>query len=243
MDAARPDEGAKAKSSRLQVRSKCFGLLSQKPRWGLSMRGWIVAGLALTTLLAAGFFGAHPFLAVNTPVETEVLVVEGWIPEEAVRLAAAEFKSGGYKKVYTVGGPVGGMGDDAADDDTYAYVAAKKLERAGVPRNLVQMAPTRVRDRDRTYASAIALREWFAQNQIKPSALNVATLSVHARRTRLLYQEAFGDELKIGVIAIPNHRYVAKCWWKYSEGVKEVVSESAAYFYARVLFSPEHPGA
>lgn len=224
-------------------RKKWCGLVSQKMRWGLTPRGWLAAAGGMLAVLVGAFLGVHPFLAPMAPVPAEFLVVEGWIPEEAVIKCAEEFRERGYSRVFTVGGPVGGKGEDAPDDDTYAYVAAKKLERAGVPGASIQLAPTRVADRDRTYAAAIALRELFARSAVQPASLNIATLGVHARRTRLLYREAFGSGVAIGIIAIPNHRYVADRWWRYSEGVKEVVSESAAYLYARFIFSPENPGA
>ena len=70
------------------------------------------------------------------------------------------------------------------------------------------------------------------------SGIDVVTEDLHARRTRLLFQKALGDKLTVGVIAIPNPDYDAKHWWSYSEGVKHIVSEAAAYIYARFLFWP-----
>jgi len=67
---------------------------------------------------------------------------------------------------------------------------------------------------------------------------NVLTEDVHARRTRLLFQEAFGRETTIGIIAVPDPDYDAKHWWRYSEGVREVLGESIAYIYAKFFFWP-----
>jgi hypothetical protein len=61
---------------------------------------------------------------------------------------------------------------------------------------------------------------------------------VHARRSRLLFQKAFGPGIEVGVIAIRDREYNPRVWWRYSEGVKEVLSEGAAYLYARFLFYP-----
>ena len=41
---------------------------------------------------------------------------------------------------------------------------------------------------------------------------------------------------KVGIISVPNPDYDAKHWWRYSEGVKDVISEGAAYLYAKFLF-------
>jgi hypothetical protein len=65
------------------------------------------------------------------------------------------------------------------------------------------------------------------------------TIGPHARRSRLLNQKAFDSRVKIGVIALTNPEYDADHWWRYSEGVKETLSESAAYLYSRFLFSPD----
>ena len=93
-------------------------------------------------------------------------------------------------------------------------------------------------DRDRTYRSAVALRNWFREHDMLVSGINVVTEDLHARRTRLLFQKAFGNEVHVGIIAVPHLDYPANQWWLYSEGVKDVVSESAAYVYARFLFWP-----
>ena len=37
----------------------------------------------------------------------------------------------------------------------------------------------------------------------------------------------------LGVIAVPDPDYDARHWWRYSEGVKDVISEGAAYLYAK----------
>jgi uncharacterized SAM-binding protein YcdF (DUF218 family) len=71
--------------------------------------------------------------------------------------------------------------------------------------------------------------------------INIVTEDLHARRTRLLFQKAFGKDVQVGIIAVPNVDYPANHWWHYSEGVMDVVNELAAYLYARLLFFPPEP--
>ena len=40
-----------------------------------------------------------PFLAVTHRVDADVLVVEGWVHEHAIRTAISEFQSGHYQRV------------------------------------------------------------------------------------------------------------------------------------------------
>jgi hypothetical protein len=106
---------------------------------------------------------------------------------------------------------------------------------------MVQMVPSRVSGRDRTYSSALALREYFQTNAVAVKSFNILTEDVHARRTRLLFQEAFGREAAVGIIAVPDPDYDPHHWWRYSEGVREILGESIAWFYAVFLFHPEAP--
>jgi hypothetical protein len=58
-----------------------WGILSRRERWGLSWRGWLIVILVL--MLAAGFLvlTVHPFRAVTQRVDSDALVVEGWVHE------------------------------------------------------------------------------------------------------------------------------------------------------------------
>ena len=62
----------------------------------------------------------------------------------------------------------------------------------------------------------------------------------HARRSRLLYEEALGGEFKIGIIALADRRFDPEHWWRSSEGVRAVVDDTVAYLYARLYFSTTH---
>ena len=215
-----------------------WGLLDRKERWSLSWRGWLV--LASTLLLFAAFLfrNVYPFLATTHRVDAEVLVVEGWVHEYAIRAAVEESRRGSYQRVLTTGGPIQGSGHYINDYQTAASVGADLLRKNGLPNESLQMVPSRVMDHDRTYGSAIALRNWFHEKNMAVSGINVVTEDLHARRTRLLFQRAIGDKVTVGVIAIPNPDYDAKHWWSYSEGVKQVLSEATAYIYTRFLFYP-----
>jgi hypothetical protein len=178
----------------------------------------------------------HPFLAVNQPAAADVLVVEGWIPQYALQQCSLLITTGKYQRVVTVGGPISGVRPPAADDDTYAYVAARFMQKMG--QSAIEIIPSNLAARDRTFRCASDLKQWLALQQLTPRAVNVVTLGPHARRSRLLFQKAFGDETEVGVIAIDNAEYDAREWWRYSEGIKEVISEFTAYIYARFLFNP-----
>jgi len=224
-----------------QSSQQLYGLLKRKERWGLSWRGWLL--LVLTGLVSGYlvFSNVQGFLATTHRVDANILVVEGWIHKYAIRGAAEEFYRGGYKEVYTTGGPENGTGEYVNDYQTSASIGAEILKKLGVPEDHVQMAASHVNGRDRTYSSAIALRNWLRDHNADVRGMNVVTEGCHARRTQLLFQKAFGNNVALGIIAVPNPDYNPKYWWHYSDGVREVIGESLAYLYARLFFFPSEP--
>src|SRR5437868_14466756 len=101
------------------------------------------------------------------------------------------------------------------------------------------MVPSHVNGRERTYSTAIALRDWFRDNT-PVHTINLVTEGAHARRTRLLYQKAVGRNVTVAIIAVSNADYNPKQWWRYSDGVREVIGESIAYIYAKFFFIRPH---
>ncbi len=215
-----------------------WGLFERKERWGLSWQGWLV--FTSTALVTAYLLclNVHPFLAVTHRVNANVLVVEGWIQQYAIRAAAAEYHNGSYERIFTTGGPENGGGGYVNDYQTSASVGAEALKKQGIPDEVIEMAPSRVIDRDRTYSSAIALRECFRENNIPVHGINVLTEDCHARRTQLLFKKALGKNVEVGIIAVSNPDCDPKHWWRSSEGVREVIGESIAYIYVRMFFYP-----
>ena len=220
------------------MRVKLFGVFVRKERWGISWQGWLIVLTGIVATLCLFLFRIYPFLAVTHRVNTNVLVVEGWIHEYAIRAAVKEFRSNHYEHVFTTGGPVVGSGGYINDFYTSASVGANLLKKCGLPDERLQMVPSRVMDRDRTYASAVALRNWFRDHNMTVSGIDVVTEDLHARRTRLLFEEALGKNVTVGIIAVPNPDYDARRWWRYSDGVREIIGESIAYIYARFFFYP-----
>lgn len=215
----------------------CGGLFKRKQVWVPTARGWLLGLLAAAGAGAAVFFGARPFLAVSRPVKADVLVVEGWIAEYGLAEAGHEYVDGHYRLVVVTGGPPS-VEADLIYDRSYARLAAQELKRQLGGSARVQAVPAKSIGRDRTYTSALALKDWLRANEPGVNAVNVLTVGFHARRTRLLVEKALGPDYRVGIIAVRDREYDPEHWWRYSEGVKEIISESAAYIYARFFFHP-----
>jgi hypothetical protein len=216
-------------------RTRLWGLLQRRERWSLSWRGWLIGGAGVLGVGLCIGLGSHPFLAMTHRVDAEYLVVEGWVPNYALEESIAEFKSRPYRLMFTVGCEIVN-GVNVEEGDNHADYSASRLRWLGMDMKLVQPVHARVKYRNRTYESALALRRWIQDHQLPVASFNVVTVGPHARRSRLLFEKAFGGKAKVGVIAVEDREYDPRRWWKYSEGVKELIAEGAAYLYARFFF-------
>ena len=221
---------------------RLFGLLTRRERWGISGPGWLLIILGTVVAVIVIFPNLYSFFAVTHRVQSDVLVVEGWVHPYAIRAAVEEFRTGSYQRVFTTGGPVVGRGGYVNDFQTEASVGAELLKKEGLPPAALQMVPTRVLGRDRTYGSAVALKNWFRADNLQMRSLNIITEGAHARRTRLLFEKALGPDVEVGVISISSPDFDAAHWWDYSEGVEDVVQEALGYLYAKFLFHRPRQG-
>ena len=92
---------------------------------------------------------------------------------------------------------------------------------------------------DRMPARVLVIEGLVGPITMKEAAeeFRVATQWPYARRSRLLYQKAFGDSYMVGIIALRNLEYDPAHWWRTSEGGREVIGESIVYLYARFFFN------
>ncbi len=236
------DSDTMADAALERPRRRFFGLLTRRDRWGISASGWllvVVGALAVTLIVLPNLYS---FLAVTHRVEAKVLVVEGWVHPYAIHAAVEEFRTGRYDRIFTTGGPVVGKGGYVNDFQTEASVGAEQLKKQGILGEVLQMVPTRVMGRDRTYSSAVALDEWFRRHGVPVQSINVVTEGAHARRSRLLFEKALGRQMDVGVISVPSPDFDAAHWWHYSQGLEDAVQEGLGYLYAKFFFYPRKSG-
>lgn len=214
-----------------------LGLIARRQRWGLTLWGWITLGLGGCVLGVLCVHTIHGFLAPSQPIECDLLVVEGWLNDYALEEAIQTFEDHSCRLLVTTGTPIL-QGSSLLSYRNYAKLAASILERKGFATNRLRAVPSPLVKRDRTYASALALKQWLPQAGIDVRAVNLFSLGPHARRSWWLYRKALGDEIAVGVIAAQTVRYDPKAWWKSSNGVRLVLDEMIAYVYARFLFTP-----
>lgn len=103
-------------------------------------------------------------------------------------------------------------GVDRPGSPTHADAAAQHLVSLGVPQAMVHALPTWPAGRGRTRRAAMdAVRLAHAEGM---EALDVATLGVHAARTRHHYRREAGGTLEVRVIALADSRCPDNGWWR-----------------------------
>jgi len=201
-----------------------------------------VAYLSITALVVGLVFvlTIHDFLAINRPVEANILVVEGWVySHPAIREAAEEFKRGEYRLLITVGGPIG-EADGNSDQPSSAMLVANRLQELGMDkRRIVVLAVSKV-SRHRTYASALALRNWLRDSGTQTTGVNVFTIGPHARKSLVLFSRALGQGIAVGVIAGTDDDYDPDRWWMSVRGIYVIFRKLLGYLYAVTWPLPEN---
>ena len=127
-------------------------------------------------------------------------------------------------------------------DINVAERAAKYLHGQGLPaeRSVIVKAPYSAQNR--TFLNAVLVREWFVGADVAVSQVDVFSSSVHTRRSRYLYQLAFGETVQVGVIPSRPPGFDPASWWKSSQWGKFVAVEFAGWLMVKCCFSPGEPG-
>ena len=223
----------KKRRKRVKKQTKLLGLISYKPRWGLSNWGWLGVLLIVAFFLWLLLFKLEPFLAYSQPVDAEILIVEGWIADEGIIGAIDEYERNPYKLMITAGSPFG-RGEYLSEYRDFANLSKATMIALGFDADKIQPIPTPQVIRDRTLTSADAVKQWLNENNITPKGVNIYTIDVHGRRTWLLYKRVF-KPIPTGIISHPPLDYNPDAWWTSSEGFRKVLSEGIAYIYAKFL--------
>ena len=200
-----------------------------------TLRGWLaLLGVMGTVILL--FLGlAYPFLSMNQPLPGGVLVIEGWSPDFMFLAAKTEFKRNPYRKLFVTGGALE-RGAPLSEYKTYADLGAAILVKLGMDTNSVQATPSPYVRKDRTYASALALKKWMRDHNMQETKFNLITAGAHARRSRLLFEKAMGGQAEVGVIAMESTDFEPGRWFTSSQGVRVMLSEMIGYVYVKLFF-------
>ena len=227
-------------------------LLRRRTVWLPTPWGWLVIlavgiGVGIAAVLALAV-AANAWLAPNAPVRNadgtgaRILIVEGWLDEPDLDQAIAAFRSGHYERIVTTGAPVDSW-RDWHPWRSFADRAAMYLKAHGLADVRIDVVPAPASAQDRTFLSAVVVREWAGQSGVTLDTVDLFSAGVHARRSRLLFQVAFGPDVKVGVLSSRPLDFDAQHWWRSSTGTKTVMGETLSLAWTACCFWPPAQGS
>lgn len=195
--------------------------------------GWFLILICFLTIVIVPVLKIHSFLALSKPVNSKILIVEGWVPDYCLEEVYKFYKVQPLTKIFITGGPLE-QGSYLKEFKTFAALGAATLKQLGIPDSILIEIPAPYVQKDRTYTSALAFKKWFLSNNKQFSSVNIITLGIHARRSSILFQNVLEKSLDVGVISIVDKDYNPDAWYTSSCGVKMVITEIISYLYTKV---------
>lgn len=183
------------------------------------------------------FFRTPIFLSKNKPVNGDYLILDGQMPDYAVKNAIDLFNNSKYKIIISTGGKLA-SGYYISGEKTMAELTRSVFIALNFDSTKIVAIPGGDIMKNRTYSSGLSLRTWFAEQNITLAKVDILAIGCHARRSNLLFQKALGENFQVGVINIEDKTYDIKKWWKTSKGTRTIISETIAFIYVKLLFSP-----
>jgi len=165
--------------------------------------GVIIGGIILDVLV---FPLLYRFIS-NVPKrsDAQVLVVQGWVFNFVVEEAVEEFRRGRYRAVLVTG------------NNFEAGRTGKKLITKGVPEDRVVVIPYSKKVVNHfTFHEAFSVKDALKRNFSDVTIINVATSSVHSKKTVTAFKKVLGKKVEVGIVATKsnyekcNHRLMSK---------------------------------
>ncbi|PSN13446.1 cytosine deaminase [filamentous cyanobacterium CCP5] len=198
------------------------------------MVGWLVFGLMLVAIAAViyGLRRLDHFLSLTRPIQADVMVMEGWMPDETKKQVLQQYWQGGYRRLIVTGGPIS-HGAFLTEYKNHADLGLATLIALGMDPAEVVAIPTPRAACYRTAAAALSLKQYICQEGI--TGFNLYSCGSHTRRSYYIFRQVFSPDVAVGAVAMPTGFYDPDRWWTTSHGFRAVVSEAIAYLYVRLI--------
>jgi hypothetical protein len=199
----------------------------------LTWAGRLVVLLALLVFVVVVGRILPYFLSPNKPVNGQILVLDGQIPDYAIERAIEIFNKGNYELIVTTGSQIS-EGYHVSTYKTMADLSRGTFLALGFDSTKVIALPTKFVERNRTFNSANTLNEWLIANMPNIKSIDVLAIGCHARRSWFLFDKANGKHVRVGIISTPHRGFDIDKWWKNSIGTRIVLSETIAYIFVKI---------
>jgi hypothetical protein len=89
-------------------------------------------------------------------------------------------------------------------ESSYAEFAANYFKDREIDHDMIVPVTNYLEGKRRTYGNALALRQWFDENEYYPQAINIVSMNYHSRRTWMIYNQLLGDKMEVGIISVKS---------------------------------------
>ncbi len=202
-----------------------------------TLLGWVVILLFIAIIFRLSLVGIYYFLAINKPVSSRTLVLEGFAPTYVVKDALIYYKENDFDRLIVTGIPIVNYEFIAPYRNT-ALATLTAIRKFGFEDTVYIADISTNIFIDRTYHTAVATEILFEENNW-PRNFDIYSVGVHARRSRLMFRKAFDSNYDIGVIAHRDKTFDPNYWWKSSKGFRNVSNEFVATLYVMMFFHPD----
>jgi len=205
----------------------------------LTAVGYFTVVLLFALILYLWIANVYRFLTIEKAVATKTLIVEGWVEDYALKNALNYYRKNHFKHLIVTGIPLRQRHNFARFDNT-APLAASVLHSFGFKDTIFEASiPSNIYI-NRTYNTAVASRMIFEQHPRWPKSLMIYSVGVHSKRTKRMFDLAFGDAYRIGIVAGEDDTYDSKHFWRTSKGFRTVSNEFVAYLWVCFFFHPDY---
>lgn len=200
--------------------------------------GWLIILAIFAGFFWLAFTGIYPFLARPNKPASDILVVEGWLPDNGLREAIEYYRSNGYKRMIITGIPIT-QWTYSSPHTNMADASAETMRRMHFRDSIYTVSIPSSIYRDRTYATAVALRMRFEEWGLpEDQPFDLYSMGAHARRSWNMFRKAFPDA-NIGLLVATDLSFDPETWYKTSRGFRTVFSEWISYWYTAFAFFPD----
>jgi hypothetical protein len=229
-----PTEPERLHLSGILERLRRLRILEPRRVWLPTWRAMLALTAAVLLVGTLFVLRLYAFLAPTEPVpHAELLIVEGWLPDDTMEVVKDRFDDGDYRLVIASGGPIPRSSPFSTYLD-YAQLCADRLARVGIEPAIIVPVAAPPAMRDRTRESARSLRVWLERNGRSHMALDLLSVGPHGRRTWRTFQEELPG-YSIGIVSLVPTEYDPEHWWRSSAGVRAVVGELLAYVHFELV--------
>ncbi len=199
--------------------------------------GWLFLVALIIGFIWLTLQGIYPFLSRTKKPVSDILVVEGWLPDNGLREAIDYYRANGYKRMIITGIPITQWTytsphtnmADASAETMRRMLFRDTIYTVSIPSNIY---------RDRTYATAVALKMRFEEWGLPSNqSFDLYSMGAHARRSWNMFRKAF-PQTAIGLLVATDMSFDPKTWYKTSRGFRTVFSEWISYWYTALFFFP-----